>query len=71
LETGAGVAGFAFGNFFAEPSPQVELREIGKMWHLSKVLFERWWLAPFGLRRGALRLTLKLGGKAFSIPVVL
>lgn len=71
LEAGEDLAGFAFGNFFAEPSPQVELRNVGKTWHLGKVLFEKWWLAPFGPRREILRLTLKLGGKALGIPVVL
>ena len=71
LEAGEDLAGFAFGNFFAEPTPQVELRKIGKVWHLGKVLFEQWWLAPFGPRREVLRLTLKLGGKALGIPVVL
>ncbi len=71
LEAGEDLAGFAFGNFFAEPAPQVQLRKIGKTWHLGKVLFEQWWLAPFGLRRGALGATLKLGAKAYGIPVVL
>ena len=71
LEAGGGLAGFAFGNFFAEPSPEVQLRKIGRAWHVGKVLFEQWWLAPFGLRRETLRLALKLGGKAFGIPIVL
>lgn len=71
LEAGEDLAGFAFGNFFAEPTPQVELRKIGKVWHLGKVLFEQWWLAPFGPRREVLRMTLKLGGKTLGIPVVL
>ena len=30
----------AFGNFFAEPSPDVRLRRVGKAWHVGKVLFE-------------------------------
>ncbi len=71
LEAGEDLAGFAFGNFFAEPSPQVQLRRVGKTWHLGKVLFEQWWLAPFGLKRDVLELTIKLGGKAYGIPVVL
>ena len=71
LEAGENLAGFAFGNFFAEPSPQVELRQLGKTWHLGKVLFEKWWLASFGLKRETLRLALALGGKALGIPVVL
>jgi sulfide:quinone oxidoreductase len=71
LEAGDSMAGFAFGDFFAEPSPQIELRKIGKTWHLGKVLFEQWWLAPLGLRREALRLSLSLGGKALGIPIVI
>jgi hypothetical protein len=31
LEAGQGIAGMAFGNFFAEPSPQVELRRPGQV----------------------------------------
>ncbi len=71
LEAGEDLAGFAFGNFFAEPSPQVQLRKIGRAWHLGKVLFEKWWLAPIGLKRELIRLAIKLGGKAYGIPVVL
>ena len=71
LEAGESMAGFAFGDFFAEPSPQIELRKIGKTWHLGKVLFEQWWLAPLGLRREALRLALAFGGKALGIPIVI
>ena len=71
LETGEGLAGFAFGDFFAEPSPRVELRRMGRVWHLGRVLFEQWWLTPFGPRRAGLQLALMLGGKAFRTPVVL
>jgi hypothetical protein len=35
------------------------------------VLFEHWWLTPYGPRREALRLALKLGGKSLGIPIVL
>jgi sulfide:quinone oxidoreductase len=71
LEAGEDLAGFAFGNFFAEPSPRVQLHKVGKTWHLGKVLFEKWWLAPFGVKRDVLGLTLKLGGRAYGIPVTL
>jgi sulfide:quinone oxidoreductase len=71
LEAGEDLAGFAFGNFFAEPSPRVQLHKVGKTWHLGKVLFEKWWLAPFGVKRDVLGLTLKLGGRAHGIPVTL
>ncbi len=70
LEAGESLAGFAFGNFFAEPSPQIELRQIGRAWHWGKVLFEKWWLAPFGTRREALRLAITSGGKALGVPVI-
>jgi len=68
LEVGESLAGFASGNFFAEPSPQIQLRKLGKTWHLGKVLFEQWWLAPPGLRREMLRLILKLGSKVLRVP---
>ena len=71
LEAGESQAGFAFGNFFAEPSPQIELHKTGKTWHIGKVLFEQWWLAPYGPRREALRQALTLGGKALGIPNVI
>jgi len=71
LEAGGDVAGFAFGNFFGDPSPQVELRKMGRTWHLGKVLFEQWWLAPYGPRREALRLALALGARALRVPVAL
>ena len=71
LEAGESLAGFAFGNFFAEPSPQIQLRQMGKTWHWGKVLFEQWWLAPFGPRRSALQQALTLGGKVLGIPVIL
>jgi len=32
---------------------------------------EKWWLAPYGLRRAALQMGLELGGKVLGIPVVL
>jgi len=69
LEAGEALAGFAFGNFFAEPTPQVELRELGKTWHIGKVMFEKWWLAPFGVRRSLLGQMLTTGGKMLGIPV--
>jgi sulfide:quinone oxidoreductase len=69
LEAGESMAGFAFGNFFSEPAPQIELRQVGRLWHWGKILFEQWWLAPYGPRREALRLALTIGGKALSIPI--
>jgi len=71
LEAGESLAGFAFGNFFAEPSPQIELRKTGRTWHFGKVLFEQWWLAPRGLRREALRMALTLGSETLGIPIII
>jgi hypothetical protein len=68
LEMGHGVAGFASGNFYSEPSPQVKLYNPSLVWHWGKVLFEQWWLAPDGPRREALRLALTLAGKGLGIP---
>jgi len=44
LELGHGIAGFASGNFYADPKPVVILKNPGKMWHWGKVAFEKWWL---------------------------
>lgn len=71
LEAGEDLAGFAFGNFFAEPAPNVQLRQIGKAWHLGKVLFEKWWLAPVGLRRSLIGWVVKSGGRLYGIPITL
>lgn len=70
LEAGESMAGFAFGNFFAEPSPQITLRPVGRLWHWGKILFEQWWLTPHGPKREALRLALTIGGKTLGIPKV-
>jgi hypothetical protein len=43
LELGGGEAGFASGNFYAEPEPTVHLYAAGLPWHWGKVLFEKWW----------------------------
>ncbi len=71
LEAGEDLAGFAFGNFFAEPAPRVQLRQVGKAWHVGKVLFEKWWLAPVGIRRSLIGWALKAGGRLYGIPVTL
>ncbi len=44
LELGYGKAGFASGNFYAEPVPFVALKRPGRLWHWGKVLFEKYWL---------------------------
>jgi sulfide:quinone oxidoreductase len=69
LEAGEDLAGFAYGNFFAEPAPDVKLRQIGKAWHIGKVLLEKWWLSAPGWKRGLYGLALKAGSRAYGIPV--
>jgi sulfide:quinone oxidoreductase len=69
LEAGEGMAGFAFGNFFGEPAPNLELRNIGRAWHIGKVLFEQWWLSPFGLKKSMLHQLMKFGIKALKVPI--
>jgi sulfide:quinone oxidoreductase len=71
LEAGEEMAGFAFGDFYATPSPRIELRKVGRNWHLGKVLFEKWWLTPVGLRRDLLRLALLVGGRASGVRMEL
>lgn len=43
IETGGGKAGFGGGDFYAEPTPQITFRKVGRRWHVGKVLFERNW----------------------------
>ncbi|MGE5345908.1 MAG: NAD(P)/FAD-dependent oxidoreductase [Acidithiobacillales bacterium] len=71
LEAGEQLAGFAYGDFYATPVPEIHLRNVGKAWHVAKVLFEQWWLATPGLRKSALASALRVGGKLYSIPVAL
>jgi sulfide:quinone oxidoreductase len=44
VETGAAIAAYGGGNFYAEPLPQVALKRPSRFWHLAKVLVERRWL---------------------------
>lgn len=69
LEAGGDLAGFAYGDFFGDPHPQVHLKEIGRKWHIGKVLFEKWWLSPFGLKKAFYKNLLSFGGKLIGIPV--
>ena len=47
IEVGAGRAGFARGNFYAEPRPTVRVFRPGRHWHAAKVAFERHWLSQW------------------------
>jgi sulfide:quinone oxidoreductase len=69
LEAGEDVAGVAFGDFFHEPSPDVQMKSIGRAWHVGKVLLEQWWLSPWGLRRRLLKSALALGSRIYGVPV--
>ncbi len=44
IETGGGRAGLGKGNFYAEPMPQVTMREPSRFWHTGKILYEKHWL---------------------------
>jgi sulfide:quinone oxidoreductase len=44
IEIGDGRAGFGSGNFLAEPAPQIRLRQPGRLLHLGKVAYEKYWL---------------------------
>ena len=44
IETGDGRAGFGSGNFFAEPAPEIKLRQPSRTLHVGKVAFEKYWL---------------------------
>ena len=44
IETGGGSAGIGKGNFYAEPTPQVEMRGPNRFWHMGKILYEKYWL---------------------------
>lgn len=44
IEIGDHRAGMGAGNFYAEPTPQVNVKHPNLFWHLSKVWFERYWL---------------------------
>lgn len=71
LEAGEDLAGFAYGDFFGEPHPKVQLKKVGKKWHIGKVLFEKWWLSPFGVKKAIYKNLLQAGGKLMDIPVKL
>ncbi|MBS3092372.1 NAD(P)/FAD-dependent oxidoreductase [Candidatus Pacearchaeota archaeon] len=42
LEIGFGKAGFARGNFYAEKR-EINMKKPSRVWHLSKILFEKYW----------------------------
>ncbi len=70
IETGDGSAGFASGQFYAEPDPVVPLPRTGRMWHWGKILFEKYWLGG-SITRGISRLGLQMAAQALGIPAPL
>jgi sulfide:quinone oxidoreductase len=69
LEAGDDLASVAFGDFFHQPSPDVHVKSIGRAWHLGKVLFEKWWLSPWGTRRRLLKSALAVGSRIYGVPI--
>jgi sulfide:quinone oxidoreductase len=67
IEAGGGSAGFASGDFYAEPNPAVGKPHSGRLWHWGKVMFETYWLGE-GFRRSVARSGLNVGAKLFGIP---
>lgn len=68
IETGGGSAGFASGEFYAEPDPIVPLPRAGRIWHWGKILFEKYWLEA-GITREISRIGLNLGGSSLGVKV--
>ena len=44
LEGGHGESAFVKGRFLAEPKPEIEFHMPGRVWHMQKVLFEKYWM---------------------------
>jgi len=44
LEVGRGQSAFVKGRFLAEPKPEIEFHMPSRIWHMQKVLFERYWM---------------------------
>lgn len=70
VELGGGEAAFATGDFYAEPDPEVQLRKPGALWHLGKVLFERYWMGE-GFERAAAQAGLAIGRKLAGVHAAL
>jgi sulfide:quinone oxidoreductase len=46
IEVGFGKAAMAKGNFYTKPNPTVKIRKpmLSRIWHIYKVLFEKYWM---------------------------
>jgi sulfide:quinone oxidoreductase len=69
LEAGNYRAGVAFGDFFHQPAPDVQVKPVSRAWHLGKVLFENWWLAPWGVQRRLMKSALAVGSRVYGLPL--
>ena len=47
LELGGGKAGYAGGNFYGSPLPDVKMKKPGYFWHWTKVWFEKYWFFKY------------------------
>ena len=47
LEMGDGKAGYAGGNFYGSPLPDVKMKTPGFFWHWTKVWFEKYWFFKY------------------------
>ncbi len=47
LELGDGKAGYAGGNFYGSPLPNVKMKKPGFFWHWTKVWFEKYWFFKY------------------------
>ena len=68
LETGDGRAGFASGDFYADPAPEVALRSPARHWHWGKQLLDHYWMSG-GLRGRLAGAALRAGGRLLNLPV--
>ncbi len=44
METSIGEGTFMKGEFYAQPKPRIDYHEPGKVWHMQKVVFEKYWM---------------------------
>lgn len=47
IEMGDGKAGYAGGNFYGSPLPLVKMKKPGYWWHLTKIMFEKYWFFKY------------------------
>ena len=47
LEQGAGKAGYAGGNFYGSPLPEIKMKKPAYFWHWTKVWFEKFWFYKY------------------------